>query len=114
MATLDEIAVVYKALGDETRLRMINLLSQFGELCVCDLEGALEIPQSKTSRHLRILKQARLVDDRRDGAWVYYYIHNGLNKTDRETLSIVTQALGQIGSGKRDIARAKRIRRKCQ
>ena len=66
------LASVFKALGDETRLRIVNLLVHRGELCVCDVEAILDVSQSKASRHLTYLKNAGLVADRRDGTWVYY------------------------------------------
>jgi ArsR family transcriptional regulator len=62
---------LFKALGDETRLRIVALLAH-GELCVCHLEEALRLSQPKVSRHLAILRSAGVVDPRRDGAWVYY------------------------------------------
>jgi len=65
---------VFKALSDETRLQMLGLLLKEGELCVCDFVDVLEITQSKASRHLRHLVNAGLLDDRRDGTWVYFRI----------------------------------------
>jgi DNA-binding transcriptional ArsR family regulator len=62
---------LFKALGDETRLRIVALLAH-GELCVCHLEDALRISQPKVSRHLAILRAAGVVDHRREGTWVYY------------------------------------------
>jgi ArsR family transcriptional regulator len=68
------LANVFKALSDETRLQMLGLLVREGELCVCDFVDVLEITQSKASRHLRHLVNAGLLDDRRDGTWVYFRI----------------------------------------
>ncbi|HUH06060.1 MAG TPA: metalloregulator ArsR/SmtB family transcription factor [Kofleriaceae bacterium] len=68
----DELAQLYKALGDETRVRIVHLLARRGELCVCDVETILAVSQSKASRHLNYLKQAGIVEDRRDRTWVYY------------------------------------------
>ncbi len=65
---------VFKALSDETRLQMLGLLLKEGELCVCDFVDVLEISQSKASRHLRHLVNAGLLDDRREGTWVYFRI----------------------------------------
>jgi ArsR family transcriptional regulator len=65
---------VFKALSDETRLQMLGLLLNKGELCVCDFVDVLEISQSKASRHLRHLVDAGLLDDRRQGTWVYFRI----------------------------------------
>jgi ArsR family transcriptional regulator, arsenate/arsenite/antimonite-responsive transcriptional repressor len=62
---------VLKALADETRLRIVALLSH-GELCVCQLEVALSLTQSNASRQLAVLRSAGLVDTRREGHWVYY------------------------------------------
>ncbi len=60
-----------KALSDETRLRIINLLYE-KELCVCDIMEVLQINQTKTSRHLSYLKSSGLVSDRKQAQWVYY------------------------------------------
>jgi len=69
-----DLARIFKALADETRLQMLALLLERGELCVCDLETALQVTQSKASRHLRYLANAGLVRDRRDGTWVLYRV----------------------------------------
>lgn len=60
-----------RALSDPTRLEILALLRQ-GEQCVCDLTGALDAAQSRLSFHLKVLKDAGLVTDRRDGRWVHY------------------------------------------
>jgi len=69
-----ELVRVFKALSDETRLRMMNLLSE-GELCVCQIMQALDISQSRASRNLGILREAGLLNDRRDGQWVHCSIN---------------------------------------
>lgn len=68
---MNELATTFKALSDETRLRIIKLL-EHGELCVCDLAAALDMVQPKVSFHLRALKNARLLEDRKEGKWMYY------------------------------------------
>ncbi|MCA8947537.1 MAG: metalloregulator ArsR/SmtB family transcription factor, partial [Planctomycetes bacterium] len=67
-----ELSDIFKALADETRLAIMALLLEHGELCVCDIEQAIGATQSKTSRHLRYLLHAGLVQDRREGVWVHY------------------------------------------
>ena len=62
----------YKAIADATRLRALLLLWHSTELCVCDLMQALTESQPKVSRHLAILKQAGLVQHRKQGLWVFY------------------------------------------
>jgi ArsR family transcriptional regulator len=66
-------ARLFHALSDETRLRILDRLRR-GERCVCELTDALEAAQSRLSFHLRILKDAGLVTDRRDGRWSYYAV----------------------------------------
>ena len=66
-----ELVLKCHALADETRLRIVELLME-GERCVCDLMEELQAAQSRLSFHLRALKDAGLVKDRRDGRWNYY------------------------------------------
>jgi len=85
-----ELADIFKALGDETRLRIMALLIEHGELCVCDVENVIGASQSKTSRHLRYLLHAGLVQDRRVGVWVHYRVagdEHGRNKLIRNLLN---------------------------
>jgi len=62
---------VFKALSDETRLRIVKLL-EHGELCVCDIVSALDTIQPKVSFHLSTLKEAGLIKDRKQGKWIHY------------------------------------------
>ena len=64
-------AHLFHALSDEIRLRVIDLLRD-GERCVCEITDELDIAQSRLSWHLRALKNAGLVTDRRDGRWAFY------------------------------------------
>lgn len=64
-------ARLFHALSDETRLEIVRML-RHGERCVCELTDALNAAQSRLSFHLKTLKEAGLVTDRRDGRWVYY------------------------------------------
>lgn len=68
---MDKLLDVLKALSDETRLRILNLLYE-RELCVCDVMDILQISQAKASRHLINLKNAGLAKDRKYAQWVYY------------------------------------------
>jgi len=67
---------ILKALSEPIRLRIAVLLTR-GELCVCDLIAVLHLPQSTVSRHMSRLRQAGLVQDRRNGKWVYYRLTVG-------------------------------------
>lgn len=70
-----EVETVFKALGDTSRLRIVNLLLH-GELCVCDIQYVLENSQPNVSRHLAYLKRSKMVLDRRDGYRVFYRLAN--------------------------------------
>lgn len=68
---MKDVVNIFKALGDPTRLRIVLLLRQ-RELCVCELMSVLEMEQSRVSHHMRILRQAGIVEDVRDGRWIIY------------------------------------------
>lgn len=68
----------FKALADSTRLRILLLCHYEKELCVCELTEALQLSQPKISRHLAQLRQTGLLQDRRDGQWVFYRLHEQL------------------------------------
>lgn len=73
-ADTQRLARVFQALSDETRLQIVEMLSA-GECCVCDLQSALGAYQSRLSFHLKKLKDAGLVSDRKDGRWVHYSLN---------------------------------------
>ena len=68
----EELAARFKALADPTRVAIINSLSAADEVCVCNLTATFELSQPTISHHLRILRQAGLVDSTRRGTWSYY------------------------------------------
>ena len=61
-----------KALADETRLRIVNVLEEADELCACEIEAVLDLNQSNASRHLAKLRSAGIVDAAKEGHWVHY------------------------------------------
>ena len=67
-------AELFHALSDQTRLEILEELKD-GERCVCELTDQLQSGQSRLSFHLRVLKDARLIIDRRDGRWMYYSVN---------------------------------------
>jgi ArsR family transcriptional regulator len=71
--SVGDSARLFHALSDETRLAILGLLCR-GERCVCDLQEALDSHQSRLSFHLRVLREAGLVKDRKEGRWSYYAI----------------------------------------
>jgi ArsR family transcriptional regulator len=85
-----QLARVFHALSDETRLSILQRL-RLGERCVCDLTDALDAAQSRLSFHLKVLKEAGLVTDRREGRWMYYTLNP-------ESLKDVAEQLEVLGS----------------
>jgi ArsR family transcriptional regulator len=75
-------------LADETRLRILEQLAD-GEQCVCDLTDALETGQSRLSFHLKTLKDAGLVMDRRQGRWIYYTLNPATVDEVREVVETI-------------------------
>jgi ArsR family transcriptional regulator, arsenate/arsenite/antimonite-responsive transcriptional repressor len=71
-AARDDLASRFKALADPTRVAIVNRLAGAGEVCVCAFTGELELSQPTISHHLRILREAGLVESRRRGTWAYY------------------------------------------
>ncbi len=104
-------AELFKALGDETRLRILNLLAQ-GELCVCDIMAVLEIGQSKASRHLAYLRNVGLVTDRRSGIWMYYTLAEPAGVTHARIVEWLTAAAGELAEAAADL-RALRARKRA-
>lgn len=100
---------LFRALGDETRLRIVALLSH-GELCVCHIEGALDLNQSTASRQLGILRTSGVVDCRRDGTWVYYRLADQAHDTVAKALEVVVRAFGAERTLRADHAKLRRSR----
>lgn len=71
-----ELSKGFKALGDPVRLRLLSLIAARGgqEVCVCDLTGAFEVTGPTISHHLKVLREAGLIDCQRRGTWVYYWV----------------------------------------
>jgi ArsR family transcriptional regulator len=68
------LAQVFRALGDPVRLRLVSLIGarDGGEVCVCDLTSAFNLSQPTISHHLKVLREAGIIDSERRGTWVYY------------------------------------------
>ncbi|MEO5873971.1 MAG: metalloregulator ArsR/SmtB family transcription factor [Streptosporangiaceae bacterium] len=83
------LARAFKAIGDPIRLRLLSLIaSRDGETCVCDLTGPFEVSAPTISHHLKVLREAGLVDSERRGTWVYYW-------TKPQALQRLSQVLAQ-------------------
>lgn len=93
---LSRAVELFHALSDETRLEIVQRLRS-GERCVCDLTDLLEAAQSRLSFHLKVLKDAGLVIDRRDGRWVHYSLNT-------EAFGELQELLGDMKPSSRRLA----------
>lgn len=88
-------AEIFKALSDETRLRIVSLLTKRQAMAVSDLVAALNMPQWHISRHLNRLKQVGLVHCRRQGTWMYYSLRDELRQVVRRLIAAVQEKVDQ-------------------
>ncbi|MFE9204867.1 ArsR/SmtB family transcription factor [Micromonospora sp. NPDC007230] len=68
------VAPMFKALGDPVRLRLMSMIASVPEICVCDLTPAFDLSGPTISHHLKLLREAGLVDSERRGTWVWYRV----------------------------------------
>lgn len=104
-----DLIQVMKALSDETRIRILNLLRE-GDLCVCELEVLLEINQSNASRHLNKLTNARIIDYYKVAKYVYYKINENTINDFPFINEIIVQHAGKLNHCIKDIERLKKYR----
>lgn len=106
MALIDMI----RALGDETRIRIINLVYQGEDLCSCEIESLLELPQSNTSRHLTRLRQAGILTSYKRAQWVHYRLHPAIAAPGQWLLGLLREAEGSLELLRDDSDRLARYR----
>ena len=109
---MHEASRIFKALADETRLRILLLLLS-GEVCVCEVMAVLDLPQSTASRHLAYLRNAGWVLDRRQGVWMYYRLNDDGNPLRRALREVIETTLGQGQDVQKVLARLGEFRRKA-
>src|ERR1051325_11026695 len=103
-----QMELLFKALADRTRLRLLNLMAA-GEVCVCFFVEVLGTNQPKISRHLAYLRRAGVVAARRDGKWMHYRITTPENKHAARVFGEVMTWLGEDSAMQRDRARMSSI-----
>ncbi|MEE9339978.1 MAG: metalloregulator ArsR/SmtB family transcription factor [Methylococcaceae bacterium] len=100
----------FKCLSDETRLRCITLLQKEGKLCVCELTTALALSQPKISRHLASLRQYGLLQDSREGQWVFYQINPALPGWTHSIIENTLSAVELDSLFKNDLKRLQKMK----
>ena len=104
-----DLEKIFKAAGDRNRLRVINMLTQ-RPMCVCEIQAILNVSQSTVSGHLKVLREAGLVTDSREGLWVEYHLE-GETPFARKMLSCITDQLRDDPAMTRERQAAARISR---
>lgn len=104
--TLEASTELFKAFADPVRLRLLNLLAE-GEVCVCHLHEALELPQSTVSRHLAYLRNRGLVVGRKEGLWVHYRLAKPGGDLHRKLIECLGVCCGGewVGRDRQQLAR---------
>ncbi len=108
---VEDTAQIYKALSEPMRLRIMMLLMK-GELCVCDLMEVLEEPQSKVSRHLAYLKHSGLIQGKRVGTWMHYFLKDPLEGPTAAHLKFLKKELLGLGWARADAAKLMEVQKK--
>ena len=103
------VSLLFRALGDETRLRIVALLSH-GELCVCHVQDALGLTQPAASRHLGILKNAGVITSRREGSWTFHRLAAQQDPQRKQQLKWLAKAFGAEEKLGRDVERLRRTK----
>lgn len=107
---LPQMASLFKACADQTRLRLLSLLATEGEICVCHLVDVLETNQPKVSRHLAYLKRAGLVSDRKDSLWVYYRLSESLAAHAARLIECVNSCCADSPEIQQDVAKLREVK----
>lgn len=118
-SSVSRVSTLLRAVGDPVRVRLLKALMN-ADLCVCELEDVLQLPQYTVSKHLAALKRSGLVTDRREGLWVYYSVA-ARARTDallRDVLRLIDAHADDDRVAARDLARlekrlALRVDGKC-
>lgn len=100
---IEELETLFQALGDRTRLRLLNLMNGT-EVCVCFFVEVLDEPQPKISRHLAYLRSSGLVASRRDGKWMHYSLTPPKSSTARKILEATLESIAGEPEMRRDRA----------
>lgn len=108
---MNELTVVFKALADKNRLRVLKMLEE-KPLCVCEIKEVLGLAVSTTSKHLSILKEAKLIFEQKENKWVNYHLNQVTQQRyAREILPLLGKWLNNDHTIIKDSEKVKRVNR---
>jgi len=114
VSRMENIAFIFQSLDDETRLRILALLLEEDELCVCDLVNVLQLPQSTVSRQLSLLKNAGWLKDRREGVWIHYSVNHTLAPIQQFIIPVLRNFLPSSEAARKDLERLRSLGEGCR
>lgn len=100
---------LFKAFADETRVRILSLLAE-KELCVCELQAVIDVPQPTISRHLAYLRRRGLVEERREGKWMIYALAPARDAAHTALLKCLRGCFQEVDALQRDRTRQRKLK----
>jgi ArsR family transcriptional regulator len=108
---LKQSVILFKALADKNRIRILKMLEK-RSLCVCEITAILGLANSTTSKHLSILKDAKLIFEQKDGKWVNYHLNKTTqNKYAREALTLIKTWMNEDDIIQKDLVKIDQVNR---
>ncbi len=103
---LKKISKLIKALADDTRIRVVNLLSKKGKLCVCEINEIIGLSQPTISSHLKILENANVLVFKKEGLWVEYMLNPDMEKYQKDIIEGISKNISDDEIIRMDLAKA--------
>ena len=105
------ITKLTKALSDDTRIRIVHLLSRKGKLCVCEINEIIGLSQPTISSHLKILENANVLVFRKEGLWVEYMLNPDMEKYQKDMIETISKSIAEDKIIKMDIEKSMTVDR---
>jgi ArsR family transcriptional regulator, arsenate/arsenite/antimonite-responsive transcriptional repressor len=100
---LKRVIKIIKALSDESRIRIVNLLKAKSGVCVCEITEVINLSQPTISSHLKKLEEAGIITFRKDGLWVNYYLSEEMNSESRELIDLILKIIEKDPNTRNDL-----------
>ena len=108
---MKQSVILFKALADKNRIRILKMLEK-RSLCVCEITAILGLANSTTSKHLSILKDAKLIFEQKEGKWVNYHLNKTTqNKYAREALTLIKTWMNEDDIIQKDLVKIDQVNR---
>jgi len=102
---LKKVIKILKALSDESRVRIVNLLKAKSGVCVCEITEIINLSQPTISSHLKKLEEAGIITFKKDGLWVNYYLNDEMDSESRELIDLIIKNIEKDPDMKKDLSK---------